>query len=184
MHPYKFGTVSSPDALAEHRHANTWHLEETTGPSRLVIAPAAGHVALMLALAEHLPEPFGVLYVLLVSRCGNEEGRYQGPFQMDRAWVHAFLSKYRTYLESDGRHHIWVESLPGDGLLVYDNHNVIYAYGPIEQYVDTLRMKGFTEELVRFPEPHVHRYNQEFDRDETAILAHWEWKHFRLEDGD
>ncbi|HEY0604736.1 MAG TPA: hypothetical protein VGD58_17590 [Herpetosiphonaceae bacterium] len=93
-------------------YPNIWEIEQTTGPQRLVIAPAAGHVDLLIELARLLPEPFGVLYILAVPRGGSEPGRYQNAQPCDRDDLEAFLRRFETFFESDARHHLWLFSLP------------------------------------------------------------------------
>ena len=87
-------------------------------------------------------------------------------------------------MERDGRHHIWVMSLPAKSTLVYDNHNVIYAYGPIADFQTGLEVAGLKGGEVRLPVPHHHRYNAEFDDVERGILKHWDWRVFPLQPGD
>lgn len=61
--------------------------------------------------------------------------------------MEGFLREFRAYFESDGRHHIWVSSLQASALqasatLVYDQHDVIYAYGPLESLQGYCRVRG------------------------------------------
>lgn len=44
--------------------------------------------------------------------------------------------------------------------MVYDKHNVIYYYGNLEKVIKLLEDKGFKNQEVEFPCPHVHRYNK------------------------
>ena len=77
------------------------------------------------------------------------------------------------------------ESFNTYATLVYDQHNVIYAYGAnLEVFEQALRERGFTEGAVRFPVPHQHKYNPQFDNQERQILSHWEWIHFPLVEGN
>jgi hypothetical protein len=179
MKAHKFSDQILPNSTP-YTYPNIWSIETTTGPDRLVIAPSSDQVGLMIELANTLPEPFGILYVLLVSRCDNTEGRYQAPYQCDREEMESFLKQFRDYFELDGRHHIWVTSLPASATLVYDNHNVIYAYGPLEEYKRILSRRGLRKDSVRFPVPHTHNYNAEFDDEEKRILGFWEWQRFPL----
>ena len=57
-----------------------------------------------------------MLYVLLVSRCGQEPGRYQSePFYgHDEAEV--FLKNNRAFFENDGRHNVWLAAINGQGM--------------------------------------------------------------------
>jgi hypothetical protein len=183
-HPFKFGRFSENHEELEHRYDDVWDVEKTTGPDRLIIGPATGHIALIGDLIHELPEPFGVLYVLLVSRRGHERGRYQRPDPASRAESLDFLHLYRDYFEQDGRHHVWLKSLPANSTIVYDNHNVIYAYGPLQRFQQVLESQGLRRGEVRFPAPHTHRYNAEFDTVEDKIMEHWMWKAFPLQDTD
>ena len=95
-----------------------------------------------------------------------------------------FFSEFQEYFESDGRHAIWLASLPASATLVYDQHNVIYAYGPLEQYEQIVRDRGFQEQTVRFPAPHSHNYNPQYDEQEQKVLNYWDWRRSQLIVGD
>jgi len=184
MTAFKFGSVLPSGEVVEHRYSSCWEVEKTTGPERLVIAPTSGYIPLLVDLMRRLPEPFGILYVLTVSRCDQEVGRYQSPYPTDREETAGFLKTYREYFERDGRHHVWVMSLPAEATLVYDNHNVIYAYGPLADFQTSLEVSGLERGDVRFPVPHHHLYNAEFDGYERSIIKHWDWVTFPLQPGD
>jgi hypothetical protein len=184
---FKFGAMADgpPREMAAFAYPNRWAIERTTGPERLVIAPAQDHVDLMLDLARELREPFGILYVLLLSRFDKASpGRYQSPTPCDRQAMGSFFQKFKAFFEGDGRHHVWVMSLPDHATLVYDQHNVIYAYGQLDRYKEVAARHGLSEGPVSFPVPHAHCYNAEFDKDEDRILKWWDWKQFPLQDGD
>ena len=70
MEPYKFAQLQGADQLP-YRYPNVWAVEQTTGPERLVMAPAAHHIDLLIQLIRQLPEPFAILYVLVVPRGGS-----------------------------------------------------------------------------------------------------------------
>lgn len=175
--PYKFGHLVVQDDR-RYDHADTFEIESTTGPLRLKIAPSRDHLALLMELAEHLSEPFKILYVLVVSRGQHEPGRYESGL-LSRQDVASFLSRFRDYLENDGRHHLWLMSEAG-GPIVYDNHNILLAYGPIEAYEGVLHARGFVNEPVRYPVPHSHHYHARFDPDAAALLEYWQWERFPL----
>jgi hypothetical protein len=166
-------------------HPNTWAVEETSGPSRLVIAPAKDQVKLLLRMMEVMPEPFWVLYVLTVSRAGNQLGRYQSAEPKNRESIKRFLGEFAQFLENDGRHHLWIGSEPGPELLVYDRHNKIYAYGPLEQFSEILSEIGLTPApSIEIPSPHSHHYNQTYDETEASFVNYWEWLRTPLLDSD
>jgi len=63
----------------------------------------------------------------------------------------------------------------GLGQIIYDNHNILYYYGPIEPAVDQLSDLGFTEGEVRIPTPHIHGFNPANADVEDALYAEFDW---------
>ena len=175
-----------PSRDIEFKYSNCWALEKTSGPERMVIAPVGDYVAIIEHLAAVMNEPLFVLYVLVIPRNGTaERGRYQSPLPISLGELRTFLRQFRSFLENDGRHHLRVGSADKSSLLVYDRHNVVYAYGPIEPFKRVLDAVGLCEsEAIRFPVPHTHHYNAEFDEEEKRLLAHWPWKVFPLQETD
>jgi len=51
------------------------------------------------ALCHDLEGPFGILYVLVVSRLGRESARCQSPQLVDHEGLNAFLDRYRASRE-------------------------------------------------------------------------------------
>lgn len=179
----KFETQSGNDWLS-HRYPAVFFREETTGEDRLKIAASGNGAQLMLRLSRLLRDPFAMLYVLLVPRGGSEEGRYQSPW-LNRDELADVFSRYADFWEQDGRHHVWLHSTTDQATLVYDQHNVIYAYGPLEEYVALLKAEGFREAgELNFPAPHGHRYHVEFDAMERELASSPGWKHSSLQEGD
>lgn len=157
---YKLGRVPDDltDELSDERfeYPNIWARETTSGPDRFVIAPRSGYAELIGKLAGCLEPPFLLLYVLAIPRGGGEPGRYQSNYSFSQPQLVQFLSEYSEFLEKDARHNLWVRSASDEGMLVYDRHNVIYAYGPLERFVAVLESVGLTESSeVRFPSPHA-----------------------------
>ncbi|HKR61799.1 MAG TPA: hypothetical protein VJS64_19085 [Pyrinomonadaceae bacterium] len=183
MTSHKFSALVGTE-FVPHTYSNTWQTEKTTGPERLVIAPASNQIELMIQLAQVMPEPFGILYVLLVSRTDNEPGRYQSLNPIPRTEMELFMRGFKEYFESDGRHHIWLSSVPDSSLLVYDQHNVIFAYGPLKQFEQILRNQGLERGDVRFPDPHAHNYNPECEQEEQRLLGYWDWLKSPIMPGD
>lgn len=182
MTPHKFISFPDNNPLL---YTNTFATQKTTGPDRLIIAPESHHIDILLSLAQSLPEPFGLLYVLLTPRgMSAEPGRYQSPQPSSREETEYFLQHFQLYFESDGRHHIWLVSLPESSTLVYDNHNVIYAYGPLAQFREKLLQLGLTEQPTSIPYPHMHVYFPEFDSSEREIMNYWAWQKFPLLETD
>lgn len=184
---FKFGTGQNeqdPTTVERFFYPNIWNLQKTSGPERLIIAPASGHIELITELTRILPEPFGILYVLVVPRGGNDEGRYQNAQPASRSEMETFLSSFSDFFENDARHHIWLASMPNQVTLVYDRHNVIYAYGELERFKQILLAKGLTQRQVSFPVPHAHYYHPRFDAEESRVLSYMEWQKFPLAEID
>ncbi|SMF18138.1 hypothetical protein SAMN02745866_01197 [Alteromonadaceae bacterium Bs31] len=124
--------------------------------------------------------PFGVLHVLLVSRLGKESGRYQIPQPLS----YVFLYEHQEYFERDGRQHLWVSSLSGEGQFIYDQQNFIYAYGDTEFFIEKLISKGFGKSEISIPAPHCHSYHEEFDGKEQLVHDAYDWLYSPLQNGD
>jgi hypothetical protein len=180
---YKFGWI--PDKDRKYEYQDVFAIEKTSRLERLVIAPSANQVSLMLELLRVMPEPYGILYVLVTPRSAAQPGRYQAADFKSRNDAEVFLSRFKDFFENDGRHHIWIASPPTPDTLVYDRHNVIYAYGRLPEFERVVLNRGLSKvEDVKFPSPHTHHYNEAFDRDEEVLLRYWPWLHSPLRDND
>jgi len=180
---YKFG--SEENGPAEYVYGDVWAREQTTGPVRLVIAPARAQIELITHLMQSMPAPYWILYVLLVSRTDAKPGRYQVPFPLEYAETENLLRRFSDFFETDARHHLWVGAEDNSDLLVYDNHNLIYAYGNISNFEQVLCREGLQQvDGIRFPCPHSHSYHPQFDSAEWEVLRSHEWKYFPLQDSD
>jgi hypothetical protein len=156
-------------------HSNLYEVQQVAGRSRVLIGSSGNEIKLVSDLCRDLRGPFGVLYVLVVSRLGNESARYQCPVDLDHDELLMSLEAHRAFLEQDGRHNLWVHSFAGDGQIVLDRHNVLFAYGDVGRIVARLHDLGFRYGVVRFPAPHTHHYHSEFDQSEEAVLRAWDW---------
>jgi hypothetical protein len=178
---WRFGHAAGSE-MERHDHAAVWERQE---PARLVIAASRGGVDLMLDLARVLEGPFRILYVLVVPRGERAAGRYETP-ELDRADVERLLVRFRAFLETDGRHHLWLASPDEEALLVFDRHDILYAYGPIEAYEARLAYRGFHPGALEIPVPHLHAYHVENDADarDLAEAAAWTWSPLQDPDED
>jgi hypothetical protein len=157
---------------APFRYGDIWERQQTSDSERLAIAPSRGHVDLLIELSRCLGEPFGILYVLLVS------------WPVERREMEGFVLGFRDYFESDGRHHLWLHSVPDGATLIYDQHDVLYAYGPLDLYEQVLRDRGLREGAVEIPVPHQHAYHRKYDVEEDNVMGLWEWRAFPLAESD
>jgi len=167
-----------------HDYGNIYEVERTNNAKRLKIGVSKNQISLLLKLIDGLTPPYFILYVLVVSRLKNEYGRYQSPLLESKLEVVNFLLDFKEYLETDARHHIWIGTVNKNGSLIFDQHNVIYAYGPIKAFKQTLKKLKFKEEEFSFPAPHCHHFHDSNDVFEEDILNYWEWSLFPLENND
>jgi len=180
---WKLGTVRAGEDVAW-SYEPSYARQVMGGVERLVIAPGNAPVRLLRELLPLLPEPVWVLYVLITPRSEAPAGRYQSALPHSREEVLALLEHFENYLALDGRHNLWLAAPPA-GQLVFDRHEVIYAYGPIVEIAARLKEKGFAEvEMIRVPVPHSHHFHEEMDADERAMLEHWEWVTSELQETD
>lgn len=180
---YKFGTYNE-GVYTEYYYQNCWTLEQYSNFERIAVGPKDNQVELMHHIVREFEPPYYILYVLVVSRCDNELGRYQCPYPLDFDEIVSFCKNFKDYFETDGRHHVWIGSVKSNQLVVYDNHNIIYIYGDTQKNQRLLTDLGYKEGLVQMPVPHVHLYNVENDNYEIEIMKYWEWIKFPLGEQD
>ncbi len=156
-------------------YQNIWERQVFPSWSRINIGAKERGIPLVLDLCRTMKGPFSILYVLTVSRLGNETARYQSSETISYDNLELFLYTFQEFFEQDGRHHIWVSSQAGEGQFIIDNHNTIYAYGDLDSFEVSLRSSGFTEGEIELPYPHQHHYHPEFDSSEDDVLNYWAW---------
>ncbi|MGA8940025.1 MAG: hypothetical protein WB439_12765, partial [Acidobacteriaceae bacterium] len=164
---------------------NLFAREDRKGIPLLSVATNQSQIELLKKLLERMPEPLWMLYVLRVSRGEGELGRYQSVDTFLRIDIEAFLDRYRNFLEGDARHNFWIKSLEGPALLVLDEHNLIYCYGPVNEWASELQETGWQEvsqNEVVLPNPHQHHYHAILDDDARKILESVEWVHSPLQE--
>jgi hypothetical protein len=129
---------------------------------------------LLRKLAFSLPAPYYVLYVLHTSRCGNKLGRYQSP-SLDFHALNDFLTEFGEFLTNDARHDLWVHAPKAGATIVWDRHDLMYAYGPLKRFCVVLKECVKEGELNGPPDPHVHMYHAEYDDSERKLLHYFDW---------
>ncbi|RDC65470.1 hypothetical protein [Adhaeribacter pallidiroseus] len=167
-----------------HDYGKIYEVEETLNSERLKIGASKNQIGLLLDFLDCLNPPYFILYVLVVSRLKNEHGRYQSPLLETKQEVIDFLLDFKEFLETDARHHFWIGTANNNGTLIFDQHDVIYAYGPINAFKQILEKLDFKEEEFLFPAPHCHHFHDSNDVFEKEILNYWEWSLFPLTDND
>jgi hypothetical protein len=115
-----------------------------------------------------------VLWVLHTPRAATPPGRYQSP-PLEIREVVAFLECFAAFLENDARSDVWVLSQE-PATIVYENHDLIYAYGPLDRFERVLRNRGFESGKISIPSPHAHNDHAEFDSAEKAVAGALDWR--------
>ena len=134
-------------------------------------------------LVECLEPPYILLYVLHTPRGEGEAGRYQSP-EISPEQFKAFVAKFGKYLSADGRFDIWAHSAAEKATVVWDRHDQLFAYGPVEKYSAELNALGFTEGETKIAFPHQHHYRPEFDAYAAELLEFFPWSYSPLREGD
>ena len=165
-------------------HAPIFTTETTSAQTlRLLAGVPGGDASVLLNLIECLTPPFFVLYVLHTPRGEGDSGRYQSP-PLELSALRAFISQFASFFAGDARFDLWVHSPSAEGTIVWDRHDVIYGYGPVECFGHALVSLGFAQGKPNVPAPHAHNYRQEFDPDATAILSAFSWQYSLLRPED
>ena len=188
MELIKYGISTEPhmENVIELKYKKEYSIENLMGNNRLIVSPEKHHINMMLKLLGNEKDcEYFILYVLIVSRCDNELGRYQIANTLTWDELKIFCNKYSNYLETDGRHNFWIINCDTNDLVVYDRHNVLYVYENLESKIKILEKHGFKEaENIIFKTPHCHVYNKENDSFEKEIIENYEWIFSTLMDGD
>jgi hypothetical protein len=167
-----------------HQYNDTFAREPTSRMTRLRVGPRGRHASLLLGLAAEITSPYKVLYVLHTPRGGSAAGRYESP-ALEGPQVGHFFRRFAEFFAGDARHDIWLHSGPDDATLVWDRHDLLYAYGPLDQFVAALERRGLRAgEVPVIPSPHSHRYHSEWDAAERELVAKLEWTMTPLRPGD
>jgi len=154
-------------------HPSTFAIEHLAGSSRIT-AGSPGNARVFERLTACLLEPYLLLYVLHTPRGEADAGRYQSE-PLSGAEFRALVARFGRYFAGDARFDLWVHS-PADGsTIVWDRHDLIHAYGPLERFTLELERLGYIAGEVGVPVPHIHHYREEFDADAAELLASRDW---------
>jgi hypothetical protein len=168
----------------EHSYPPVFSEFDRESEVRRVVAAAPGGDALPFErLVSMMEPPYLLLYVLHTPRGEAEEGRYQSP-ELSLQDLRSFIVRFGAYLSSDARFDLWAYSPIEQGTVVWDRHNQIFAYGPVEKFTAELLRLGFRAGHVEVPVPHQHHYRAEFDSQAKELLEHFSWSHSPLRSED
>lgn len=162
---------------------STYAVESAGATKRVVLRPTDSCVSIVNALVHTLPNEVYLLIVLIASRRGRNSGRYQSPL-MSLADAKDFLLEFGEFFDRDARSHLWIATPDGRSTIVWDNHQLVYAYGDVVRFEKMARGHGFLPGSVDLECPHRHNYHHLFDNNEEEVLDRFEWLCLPLQEGD
>jgi len=140
-----------------------------------------------LTVFEHMVEclqpPFRLLYVLHTPRGEARPGRYQSP-ELSLAQVKTFVTQFHSLLAGDGRFDLWAYAALDEATVVWDRHNLLYAYGPLARFDSALRRMGFASGVPQIPGPHQHCYWPQLDPVARDLMSTFDWSYSPLRPED
>jgi hypothetical protein len=149
----------------------------------LLVGGGSTPFALFRSLSTALVEPLYILVALLVPRATGEGGRYESVVK-DHTEVAAFLDEFETFFSTDPRAQVWVGQSDGGALLVFDEHDLIYAYGALDRFERVLTKQAVPRGRPTIPAPHVHPFDPRNDEYERRLVRRGWNRLLPLEEGD
>jgi hypothetical protein len=167
----------------EHSFPPVFAQEAVKGGVRIVAGVPGGDPLVFHSLVSALEPPCFLLYVLHTSRGEGKPGRYESP-DLRNEQILAFIERFGSYMRSDSRFDIWAVSTTDESKIVWDRHNRLFAYGPLDRFASELRAIGFHSGATQIPSPHSHNYRAQFDAHAAALLAAFNWSYSTLRPED
>lgn len=181
----KFVSLDNDGNGFDHDYGNIYFRQPCGDRDRLVIGPTNSQVALLDRLAATFPtQQYYILYVLLGSHAGRRRGRYHSPLIESHEDLQLFIWTFQNFFEGDGRHNVWIATPNSRNLLIYDQHNVIFAYGDLDAFQRVLDDGGYQNKEFWFPHPHAHHYHPANVNAEDELMAYFDWQYFDLQPVD
>ncbi|WP_457422576.1 hypothetical protein [Roseateles sp. P5_E7] len=171
------------DGWQPHSHLPVYSLKPSGQGTRILAGVPGGDPTPFERLVLCLEPPYRLLYVLHTPRGEAEAGRYQSA-EVSPEQFHAFMARFGNYLSSDARFDVWAHSATEAATVVWDRHNQLFAYGPLDKFSAELDALGFSEGDAGISFAHQHHYRQEFDADAAALLEFFSWSHSPLREED
>lgn len=165
----------------EHSFAPLYELDEEL--HRIRAGAPSGQSEPFERLALCLAPPYLLLYVLHTPRGEAEPGRYQSS-SVSADEFRSFMAQFGSYLATDARFDIWLYSPSEKATVVWDRHNQLFAYGPLERFAAELRTLGFSQGKCSDLGQHQHHYRSEQDANATELLSWFSWSHSPLRPED
>lgn len=180
---HKIGHVVAGEWIA-HRFERVYRMPANEDELRRITAGITSDGPSVLAkLAESVTAPYFLLYVLHTTRGEGDLGRYQSP-EVGLDDLHELLARYARFLASDSRFDLWIHSPEDRATLVWDRHDQLFAYGPLERIARELEALGYSQGDVVVPRWHSHHYWEANDAAARDLLARHTWRRTPLEPAD
>lgn len=177
-------SIQRGDDWVEYSHPAVFALQALGDECvRLVAGVPGGDGSILRRMLACLEQPFYLLYVLHTPRGEGASGRYQSPALPEKSLTD-FLERFSGLLGADARHDVWIYSPALNATLVWERHNLIYAYGSVACFESILRQMGFVHGKVGIDFPHAHHYRAEYDADAKEVLAYFDWSYSPLHPED
>jgi hypothetical protein len=171
---YRLGHMVE-EQWVEHSHPTVFRLPAPGAKSQRIVAGVPGSDPdVFLSLTRCLEEPLFLLYVLHTCRGEAELGRYQSP-ELSFQEVESFVEEFKPFLSGDGRFDLWAYSPEQGATVVWDRHNLLYAYGPLECFAAELVQLGFVAGEPEVPALHTHHYRPELDAFAKQLIERFTW---------
>ena len=167
----------------EHSHAPVFERSAPGTTPRLVVGVPAGDPLVFERLVMHCAPPYQLLYVLHTPRGEGAAGRYTSP-EIDRPGFRSFMDTFGEFIQRDARCDVWAHSASDRATIVWDRHQLIHAYGPLEQHETVLRTLGFQPGSPSIPSPHAHHYHAGSDAVAAQVLQAFDWSFSPLQPED
>jgi hypothetical protein len=173
---YRLGHVVENQWVA-YNHPPVFELTD-----RIIAGVPGGDPSIFIRMVECLEPPYYLLYVLHIPTGEGLPGRYQSP-AISLNEVRNFLSHFAPYFAGDGRFDLWAHSPSDKATVVWDRHNRMFCYGPLERYAEKLVSMGFGAGHPTIPAPHEHCYRFHIAAQEILGAFNWSYSPLRPEDG-
>lgn len=147
---------------------------------RLIIGTCDSRTELILDLVEPLAEKFVLGYEVRIERGISPLGTYRSD-PLTFGDLKSVAAEFRKLFEQDARHHTFVFPQETVAMVVYDEHDLVFAYGDLADYRKRLLEKGFEESYFELPFPHIHSYLDEMDEVESRLLNSRKWTFTAME---
>lgn len=170
---YKLGAWDPVQGWIPVTYNNCFQKQSISGVHRILIATSGSSTHLVTDLLQFYPGPYRLVYLLVTPPEGFEPMKYEVE-GLDADAIVDLFDKFRQFLESDARHHLWIHS-QGGGTIICDEHDWIYAYGNQEAVEAYLADHAFVEEMPAIPFPHLHNESNSNDPVMRDLLNHFDW---------